>query len=178
MSEDGQPIAYTALEYGTPVVTASGKAFGTVERVVADTEEDIFQGLVVSVSRGNRFVTRSQIEQITTAEVRTHLGDSDLAFLPRPTGAQLTPDRQPVYAREELSPAQRPFVVVVRCARGGLFETLWVPGVSLKALRLGPYRIMRCPVHGRVEVVHVIDPATLTPQERAAAAAFPPEPIP
>lgn len=31
-------------------------------------------------------------------------------------------------------------VVIVRCMRGGLFETVWIPLVSFKALRLGPLR--------------------------------------
>ncbi len=36
--------------------------------------------------------------------------------------------------------------VVVRCRSGHLFTTIWIPGVSVKALRLGPWRIQRCPV--------------------------------
>lgn len=69
-------------------------------------------------------------------------------------------------------------VVIVRCMRGGLFETVWIPLVSFKALRLGPLRIQRCPVHGRVEVVQLVDPTTLSDSERAEAARYPAEPIP
>jgi hypothetical protein len=36
--------------------------------------------------------------------------------------------------------------VVVRCRSGHRFTTTWIPGVSLKALRLGPWRVQRCPV--------------------------------
>jgi hypothetical protein len=36
--------------------------------------------------------------------------------------------------------------VVVRCRDGHLFATLWIPGVSFKALRLGWWRVQRCPV--------------------------------
>jgi len=36
--------------------------------------------------------------------------------------------------------------VVVRCRRGHLFTTIWLPGVSLKAARLGWWRFQRCPV--------------------------------
>jgi hypothetical protein len=35
---------------------------------------------------------------------------------------------------------------VVRCRGGHLFTTLWIPGVSFKALRLGWWRLQRCPV--------------------------------
>ena len=38
--------------------------------------------------------------------------------------------------------------LVVRCRRGYLFTTIWLPGASLKAIRLGWWRIQRCPVGG------------------------------
>lgn len=37
---------------------------------------------------------------------------------------------------------------VVRCTRGALFETLWLPMVSLTSM-LGSRRLQRCPVHHR-----------------------------
>jgi hypothetical protein len=36
--------------------------------------------------------------------------------------------------------------LVVRCRQGHLFRTLWIPSVSVKALRLGWMRFQRCPV--------------------------------
>ena len=36
--------------------------------------------------------------------------------------------------------------LVVRCARGHLFTTIWLPGVSLKAVRLLWWRLQWCPV--------------------------------
>jgi hypothetical protein len=36
--------------------------------------------------------------------------------------------------------------VAVRCRKGHVFTTLWVPGVSVKALRLGWWRFQWCPV--------------------------------
>ena len=76
MTEDDRPIAYTALPSGTPVLDASARPFGTVERVVADTREDIFHGIVVATSKGKRFVNRTQIQRITTAGVLTSLRDA------------------------------------------------------------------------------------------------------
>lgn len=35
---------------------------------------------------------------------------------------------------------------LVRCRDGHLFRTIWVPGVSLKSIRLGWYRFQFCPV--------------------------------
>ena len=37
---------------------------------------------------------------------------------------------------------------VVRCREGHVFTTIWIPGVSLKAIRLGWARYQRCPVGG------------------------------
>jgi len=69
-------------------------------------------------------------------------------------------------------------VAIVRCSRGGLFETLWVPLGSLKALRLGSRRLQRCPVHHRWELITRVDPATLTAHQRAEAARHPAGRIP
>ena len=35
---------------------------------------------------------------------------------------------------------------LVRCRSGHLFRTIWVPGVSIKSIRLGWYRVQFCPV--------------------------------
>jgi len=61
--------------------------------------------------------------------------------------------------------------VVVRCRRGHLFTTLWVPGVSLTALRLGWFRFQYCPVGGHWSLVTPAPVVDLTPDELAAARA-------
>jgi hypothetical protein len=35
---------------------------------------------------------------------------------------------------------------VVRCRAGHLFTTIWIPGASVKSLRLGWWRFQRCPM--------------------------------
>ena len=35
---------------------------------------------------------------------------------------------------------------LVRCRSGHLFRTVWVPGISIKSIRLGWYRAQFCPV--------------------------------
>ena len=59
--------------------------------------------------------------------------------------------------------------VVVRCRRGHLFTTLWVPGLSLTSLRLGWWRLQYCPVGAHWTLVTPVPVADLTPQELAAA---------
>ena len=54
---------------------------------------------------------------------------------------------------------------IVRCSRGALYSTIWNPWGSLKAIRLGPVRIQRCPVHHRWEKTRRVDPGALTPRQ-------------
>ena len=61
--------------------------------------------------------------------------------------------------------------LVVRCRQGHLFTTIWVPGASVKALRLGAWRLQRCPVGKHWSIVTPIKAAELTDAERSAASA-------
>jgi hypothetical protein len=60
---------------------------------------------------------------------------------------------------------------VVRCHRGHLFTTLWIPGASFKSIRLGPWRIQRCPVGHHWALVWPAKVSELGPAELADAAA-------
>ena len=57
MSEaPGDPIAYTALQPGTPVQTVDGEHFATVQAVLVDEKVSVFDGIVVQTTNGTRFV--------------------------------------------------------------------------------------------------------------------------
>ncbi len=56
--------------------------------------------------------------------------------------------------------------VVVRCRSGHLFTTIWIPGGSLKAARLGGWRLQRCPVGRHWSLVTPVKRAALTEDER------------
>jgi hypothetical protein len=60
--------------------------------------------------------------------------------------------------------------VVVRCRDGHLFTTLWIPAASVKSVRLGPWRLQRCPVGHHWTVVSPVNEANLTEEERRTAA--------
>jgi hypothetical protein len=60
--------------------------------------------------------------------------------------------------------------VVVRCRQGHLFTTIWIPGASLKAIRLGWARIQRCPVGKHWTLVTPVRDSDLTDEERRIAA--------
>ena len=59
--------------------------------------------------------------------------------------------------------------VVVRCRSGHLFTTIWIPGVSLKSIRLGWWRLQRCPAGDHWSIVTPIREAELTEEERRRA---------
>jgi hypothetical protein len=60
--------------------------------------------------------------------------------------------------------------VIVRCRRGHLFTTLWLPGVSVTSLRLGWWRLQRCPVGGHWSLVTPVRRSDLTEDEIRTAA--------
>jgi hypothetical protein len=63
------------------------------------------------------------------------------------------------------------FETIVRCSKGHLFTTIWIPLASLKAVRLGARRYQRCPVGHHWSMVRRVDGDELDPAEREAAQA-------
>lgn len=59
--------------------------------------------------------------------------------------------------------------VVVRCRRGHLFTTIWVPLASLKSVRLGWWRLQRCPVGGHWSLVTPVKESDLSRRQRRLA---------
>lgn len=68
--------------------------------------------------------------------------------------------------------------VPVRCRQGHLFTTTWIPGASVKSLRLGFWRVQWCPVGRHVDLVRPVKDADLSPAEREFAAAYHDGPVP
>ena len=68
--------------------------------------------------------------------------------------------------------------VAVRCRRGHLFTTVWIPGASVKSLRFGYWRVQWCPVGRHVDLVRLLRDADLTEAERSLAAAHHDIPVP
>ncbi|WP_194894515.1 hypothetical protein [Catenulispora pinisilvae] len=57
----------------------------------------------------------------------------------------------------------------VRCRAGHLFTTIWIPGASVKAVRLGPVRLQWCPVGRHFTSVRPVKVAELTDEVQEAA---------
>jgi hypothetical protein len=83
------PIAYTALEPGTPVQTSDGHQFATVQAVLVDEKVSVFDGIVVQTAEGTRFVDADYIGTIYTTYVCTTLSAEQAANLPLPDRSTL-----------------------------------------------------------------------------------------
>jgi hypothetical protein len=59
--------------------------------------------------------------------------------------------------------------LVVRCHRGHLFTTLWIPGVSVKSLRFLWWRFQRCPVGNHWSIVTPVHESELSRGQRRVA---------
>jgi hypothetical protein len=84
----GEPISYIALEEGTPVLAADGDAVGKVAHVLADVEDDIFDGIVIDTTwlPGSQvFADASQVDEIRTDAVTLKLDAEASRSLPEPS---------------------------------------------------------------------------------------------
>lgn len=81
--DDGHAISYKALERGVPVVTSDGAELGTVDRVLDNVREHIFDGLVVRTrSRGKVFVDAPEVVRIAERRVTLSIDAAEAAELP------------------------------------------------------------------------------------------------
>jgi sporulation protein YlmC with PRC-barrel domain len=78
----GLPIAYEALAAGTPVHAQDGGQVGTVKQVLADEEEDVFDGLVIDTDTGSRFIDADQVAHIAEHRVDIRLTNVEVAEQP------------------------------------------------------------------------------------------------
>ena len=94
-ADHGTPIAYLAVEPGTPVLSSDGEQVGLVERVLADEGADIFDGIVVSTSDGERFADASQVDGLFERAVVLNVGAEQARSLPEPEPAPAVVDVAP-----------------------------------------------------------------------------------
>jgi hypothetical protein len=83
----GEPASYLTLEAGTDVVSSDGSVIGKVEHVLANEDEDIFDGLVVDLKAGPgglRFADAEQVDEIYEDAVVLTLSESEADQLPNP----------------------------------------------------------------------------------------------
>jgi uncharacterized protein YrrD len=88
MDDLGAPISYLALAKGVPVYSSDGRMLGKVEHVLAEPEEDIFDGFVIDTSvlpGGHRFVDAPEVAEIHERGAVLKLDAAAAEQLPEPS---------------------------------------------------------------------------------------------
>jgi hypothetical protein len=105
MSRD--PVSWFVIEPGWKVVDAQGEEVGSVDEVVGDSSDDIFNGLSVSTSLLGRprYVPSEQVGAITQGRVQLKLTKDQIGHLGEfeepPTTAEIVPDGAGAVRRAE-----------------------------------------------------------------------------
>lgn len=85
MSDTGAPIAWLALDTGTPIYSSDNDEIGKVTDIIADREKDIFSGITFrpGLLEGTNFIPASAIESLTEDAVRLNVTKAEAeAFEP------------------------------------------------------------------------------------------------
>ena len=88
MDDLGAPSSYLVLEPGVEVFSRDGEKLGEVQYVLADSEENVFDGIVIDVSWVSgalRFADAQQVAEIYERGVVLGLTSADAERLPEPT---------------------------------------------------------------------------------------------
>jgi hypothetical protein len=80
--DDGVAISYKLLERGTPVHSSDGVELGTVDRVLDNSREHIFDGIVLRTAGGDVFVDAPEVARITERLVTLSIDAAEAAALP------------------------------------------------------------------------------------------------
>jgi len=103
----GDPVSWFVIEPGWKVVDAEGEDVGSVDEVVGDSGDDIFNGLSVSTGLLGRpvYVPSEQVGQITQGRVQLKLTKDQARHLDEfeepATSAEIDPDGAGVLRRAE-----------------------------------------------------------------------------
>jgi hypothetical protein len=104
---DADPVSWFLIEPGWKVVDAEGKEVGSVDEVVGDSSDDIFNGLSVSTSvlGKPRYVPSEQVDTITEGQIRLKLSGTQVQGLGEyeepPTSAEILPEEAGALTRAE-----------------------------------------------------------------------------
>jgi hypothetical protein len=83
MEDDGYAISYKLLQRGVPVVTSDDEEIGTVDRVLDNAREHIFDGLVIRSPRGDLFVDAPEVARIAERRVTLSIDSAEAEQLTR-----------------------------------------------------------------------------------------------
>jgi hypothetical protein len=87
--DDSPAISYKLLARGTPIHASDGALLGTVDRVLENEREQIFDGIVMRTAEGERWVDAPEVARITERRVTLTVdsAEADEALTPYRPGA-------------------------------------------------------------------------------------------
>lgn len=100
----GEPVSYKVLSRGTPVYSADGERIGTVAHVLADENEDVFDGIVIGehvFGEGHRFADADDVAEIHGRGVVLKLGREASERLPKPSANPAVMRDDPAESRSD-----------------------------------------------------------------------------
>ena len=101
------PVSWFLIEAGWKVVDATGEDVGSVDEVVGDSSDDIFNGLSISTSLLGkpRYVPSEQVGEITEGRVQLTLSKNQVDGLGEyeepATSAEILPEEAGTFRRTE-----------------------------------------------------------------------------
>jgi hypothetical protein len=106
---DSDPVSWFLIEPGWKVFDAGGDEVGSVDEVVGDSSDDIFNGLSVSTSLLGRprYVPSERVGSITEGRIQLTISKEQVDRLGEyeepPTSAEILPDEAGALRRAEAS---------------------------------------------------------------------------
>jgi hypothetical protein len=85
-SDDGHQIGYKLIPRGVPVVSSDGVEVGTVQKVLDNAREHIFDGIIIATPDGRRFVDAPEVARITEKRVTLTIDAAAAKELPEHRG--------------------------------------------------------------------------------------------
>ena len=104
--DEGPPSSYILLAKDTPVFGSDGGVLGKVKEVLGDPGDDIFDGLVLKTSVGDRYLEARLVSAIHERGVDVSIPAAEISTLPLPA-----PHRSIKY---DVAAGERPWMEVMR----------------------------------------------------------------
>jgi hypothetical protein len=83
LTDDGYAVHYSAVTRGTPVISSDGQQVGTIDEVLDNYRERIFDGIVVLSEHGERrFVDAPEVARTAERAVTLTITAEQVAALP------------------------------------------------------------------------------------------------
>jgi sporulation protein YlmC with PRC-barrel domain len=83
----GEPASYLTLDEGCSVISSDGEEVGKVQHVLADEDEDVFDGIVIDTRLGPGgllFVDAPQVKECRERAVLLSVPAAEVEKLPKP----------------------------------------------------------------------------------------------